>query len=487
MGPDRRPHNRPGNRQPEGAGSCRRPWAVGQPPAGRALRGGWSQPKAAGLLTLALVGVVALAGCQSVDWPWAAASASGGSAKPAAPAASSSAYPNLHTVPPRPQLSYSVQQRRAIVDGLVADREMARYTDQVVRYRTGQSSLPPPPAPPTVVADAVPEGIVAPIAPEAEVTAPDESAGASDNDGGDAYIKQFDDDTLGSFVDQLARDTDVEAPADAEPPPGAETPPDDTGDEAPGFFRWLGGLFGKAEAKPAEPAPEPAPEPAAEPEAGSAAPAPAAAATPEQPDRPRDGDAGPETTIEAAWVAAAAPLPSSRDAMERRAPADEPAPASGVTLAQAKASNPAPVPEARPSAGMAARPEPGATGIAVGAEGIAIGEERAEISDGRAAMPAPSPESPSSILVLFEPGSANLPPGVGGRLEQMLATAKAQGAMIRIEGEAAGAPALALDRARAVALGLMRLGASARDLEMALAPGASADQARLVLAGPAVR
>ena len=101
---------------------------------------------------LGLVGIVALAACQSVYWPWAAASAPNGAAEPAAATTTNDAYPNLHTVPPRPKLSYSVQQRRAIVDGLVADREMARYTDQVVRYRSGQSSLPPPPAPPTVVA-----------------------------------------------------------------------------------------------------------------------------------------------------------------------------------------------------------------------------------------------------------------------------------------------------------------------------------------------
>jgi hypothetical protein len=415
---------------------------------------------------LALVGVVALAGCQSVDWPWAAASPSGGAAKPAAPAASGSAYPNLHTVPPRPQLSYSVQQRRAIVDGLVADREMARYTDQVVRFRTGQSALPPP-APPSVVAEAVPEGLIAPVEPEAEAAAPGEATASSEEGGGDAYSKQCDDDTLGSFVDQLARGTDT------------EPPPDAAGDEAPGFFEWLRGLFGKAEAEPAKPP--------AEPEAGSAAaPAPAATGTPEQPDRLSDADASSKTTIEAAWVDRATQLSSSRRPAERRAPADEQARPSGITLAQVKASSSAP--ETRPSARMAARPDGDVTGIAVGAEGIAIGEERNAVSDGRATVPAAlPPDSPSSILVLFPPGSASLPPDVGMRLEQMLATAKAQGAVIRIEGEAAGAPALALDRARAVALGLMRLGASARDLEMTLAPGASADQARLMLAGPAAR
>ena len=71
-------------------------------------------------------------------------------------------YPSLHTVPPRPQLSYPVEQRRAIVDQLVADRENARYTDEVVRYRAGLSSQPPPAA---LTLAAVP--------PEPESDAPD--------------------------------------------------------------------------------------------------------------------------------------------------------------------------------------------------------------------------------------------------------------------------------------------------------------------------
>jgi hypothetical protein len=57
------------------------------------------------------------------------------------------AYPSLHTVPARPQLSYTVEQRRAIVDMLIADRANARYTEEVVRYRAGLSSEPPPAAP----------------------------------------------------------------------------------------------------------------------------------------------------------------------------------------------------------------------------------------------------------------------------------------------------------------------------------------------------
>jgi len=88
--------------------------------------------------------------------------------------------------------------------------------------------------------------------------------------------------------------------------------------------------------------------------------------------------------------------------------------------------------------------------------------------------------------IVFAPDSAELPADAGAQLEQVLAQAKAQGAVIRILGEA-GLPALALDRARAVGLALVSLGARASDVEMTLAPNASADQARLLLAGPGSR
>jgi hypothetical protein len=66
---------------------------------------------------------------------------------PVAEAAADSGYPPLQSVPPRPQLSYTIQQQRQIVEALIADRENARYTSQVVRHRSGLSSLPPPPPP----------------------------------------------------------------------------------------------------------------------------------------------------------------------------------------------------------------------------------------------------------------------------------------------------------------------------------------------------
>ncbi|MEM7021188.1 MAG: hypothetical protein AAF637_01210 [Pseudomonadota bacterium] len=57
-----------------------------------------------------------------------------------------------------------MRQQREIVDSLVADRENARYTSEVVRYRSGLSSMPPPPAPPEPIDTAA----LVPEAPEPE-------------------------------------------------------------------------------------------------------------------------------------------------------------------------------------------------------------------------------------------------------------------------------------------------------------------------------
>jgi hypothetical protein len=161
------------------------------------------------------------------------------------------------------------------------------------------------------------------------------------------------------------------------------------------------------------------------------------------------------------------------------------------------------------------RADPDGPGIAVGVEGLAIESGRAsatasvpaagEGASGKASASSAPPKATAAVdlqaapaaasvvaasvpaaRIPFAPNSAELPAGAGAQLEQVLALAKSQGAVIRILGEA-GVPALALDRARAVGLALVRLGAGAGDLEMTLAPGARGDQARLLLAGPGSR
>jgi hypothetical protein len=110
-----------------------------------------------------------------------------------------SAYPSLHTVPPRPQLSYPLKQRRAIVEGLIADREHARYTSEVVRYRAGLSTMPPP-EPKTVAA--------APLEDEPEAGDPASARGATASAPPAAATTEFtrEDDTLDSFMQDMLDD-----------------------------------------------------------------------------------------------------------------------------------------------------------------------------------------------------------------------------------------------------------------------------------------
>jgi hypothetical protein len=210
------------------------------------------------------------------------------------------AYPNLHTVPPRPQLSYSVEQQREIVERLISDREHARYTDRLIRYESGLSSLPPPPAPPQALADtdaAVDQVVRArPQAPTAEPEAMPARRAAETR-------YRVDDDSLGDVMRDLVRDT---APPAAATPSAAPAGPPAPGGDAPGpaepteqepadvpaasppqdeaqslterLFGWIGDLFD--EEAPAAPASEPSATPdggesaagvAAEPAAGAAA------------------------------------------------------------------------------------------------------------------------------------------------------------------------------------------------------------------------
>ncbi|MGH6903723.1 MAG: hypothetical protein ACREIR_13395 [Geminicoccaceae bacterium] len=108
-----------------------------------------------------------------------------------------------------------------------------------------------------------------------------------------------------------------------------------------------------------------------------------------------------------------------------------------------------------------------------------------EVADGLVAIEVPPDDDRAMALVsiAFGPGSAALPPDASARLERLLGAANAQGARVKIVGEA-DAPALALDRARAVGLALVQGGLPADRLEMTLAHDAAGDRARLFLAAP---
>jgi hypothetical protein len=429
-----------------------------------------------------LASLVALAGCQNVAEPAATNEIGTVTAETSVPA-----YPSLYTVPPRPQLSYTVQQEHAIVDGLVADRANARYTDQAVRYRTGRSTLPPPPAP-AVVATSEPEAPAKP-APSSSHDKGSSSKSGSSNNADDELYSVSGGDTLGGFLDRMVRDTAPQsAPANTE---GAKS-------GGSGWFNWLRELFGKAD------------EPAQSSGASQVAGSPAVA--------PKSPPPGPGTPTAAAKPIDAGPPPEAEAALgvlvAETGPVSQPAPSGEPPATPQPAMAPAPADPEQPAAGgdpggqtliaaQSGEPVRSALGIAIGNGKVAIeggtpGAQPAPLASTDAHAPAAtltrtsisasdrSIAETSAGRVAFAPGSAELPAGVDSQLEQVLASAQSKGDLIRIVGEA-DAPALALDRARAVAIALVRLGARAGDIKMTLAPGASGDQARLLLAPPAAR
>ena len=342
--------------------------------------------------------MVALAACQNVDE---------GTTSTETVAREPAGYPSLHTVPLRPQLSYTVEQRRAIVDGLIADRENARYTSEVVRYRTGLSSMPPPDPRELAALPLVPkpEGDAGP-APVAEPSRRPDAAGSTE------FMDR--DDDLGSFMDEML---EAEPAGQRRPAPGGE----------PG-----------ARAEPP----------------GGEVVRPAAA--PSEPARDLPATIGPSEDARAApSPAPTKPQPTSANEM-----ANDTAP-EGRRRETASADRAVPL----------LKPSPGTSQI--------------EVADGLIAIAGAAGGGDDQAVgsIAFGPGSAALPPDAPTRLERLLDEANAQGARVKIVGEAA-APALALDRARAIGLALVQRGLPADRLEMTLAAGAAGDRARLFLAAP---
>lgn len=96
-------------------------------------------------------------------------------------AASDQATPRLSSVPARPQAATPPSVRERVVEGLVADRENARYSDQTVRLQ-GESrapepvAAPPAQAPQTAAAPAVPPRAASPTVSTAAPQPPQISA-----------------------------------------------------------------------------------------------------------------------------------------------------------------------------------------------------------------------------------------------------------------------------------------------------------------------
>lgn len=101
--------------------------------------------------------------------PGAAQAARG---EPATAQSDSRDFPNLRTVPERAPETSSSAERQRVAQGLVADRDNARYTDQVLRA----GGTPTPPAPPTQIARAEPAPTPAVTPPPAPPAAPKPAA-----------------------------------------------------------------------------------------------------------------------------------------------------------------------------------------------------------------------------------------------------------------------------------------------------------------------
>lgn len=210
---------------------ARTPVCDGRYGAARHASRGISQHKRWAGLGLALL---LLVGCQSPGPP---------GTSPATPA-SPTAYPDLASVPSRPQLGYTIEQRREIAAGLVADRANARYREAGLAYATGRADSPPPEPP-----AAQPEPVAAP-APEAPAPAGDGTAARRYVE--EALDSAADDDDLDDFVQKIERRIpDPYGPATLTqalglaPPPATEPAADPKDEDSlDGFGGFLGGVLG---------------------------------------------------------------------------------------------------------------------------------------------------------------------------------------------------------------------------------------------------
>ncbi len=152
---------------------------------------------------LAVVSVLALAACGDF---WRNVPP-----RPAAtndPAVEATPYPSVNSVPARPQLSYPLEQRREIAEGLVADRANARHAGDALRRDNARPALAdqpvPLPSPPAAPASRAQGGTASPQGGLALAYV--EEALARDADNG----------TLDDFLDRLQQPPIGPGPRSAE-------------------------------------------------------------------------------------------------------------------------------------------------------------------------------------------------------------------------------------------------------------------------------
>jgi outer membrane protein OmpA-like peptidoglycan-associated protein len=406
--------------------------------------------------------VLALAGCSSVpdavnpvEWYRSATGSSSRTSQPNATDAriadaQAKASPNLATVPERPTRASTPAERQALTQGLVADRDNAKYTDEDLQPRAPAAqaaatsrpapAAPPPPAPPSVTAAPPPPAAPPPAAPPpAPVAAPAPPPPAP-----------------------AAAPTPAPAPAAAAAP--APPPP------------------AAAIAQPVPPPPPPSmPQVAASPPPARTATRPAAPAAPPPVPPPPPAAAAPRASAPVAPVPPGAPAATAATTVDQIYRQQLARSESAVQLRQPAAEPPLP-PPAQPRR--------------IGAlQHTARETSRSQVAyvGGNTGVPSMTVQPGEPVAAIrFGEGSARLATADRTTLARVAAMAQELGGRVRIVGHA-GRPGgegaksevadfnLSLDRANAVAQELMKNGLSAERMRVE----AVGDAEPLVVAGSA--
>ncbi len=321
-------------------------------------------------------------------------------------------YPALTTVPPRPRLSYSVEQRREIASALISDRANARYNREVARYEGGLSEQPPPGSAPAVVEEPTPpESGVDAIPAKPEEPVPPGGGLIAEMAIRQQVLTERNNGRLESFLDILQRQLALNQQAEAA---GFGMKPDQVQPDT---------LPGRPPARAVNVPPAAAPAAAHSPAAPVEAPAPpTASAAPEA----NTAERNQGLSTFSSYLGGLLGIDTMPPAAAPEAPAAAPPPPSTASPAAVAS---APAPAAGPTAAAPASPPFGAHG-----------------------------DRP--VRLAFAPRSSQPPAEAEATLRAAVDAARSSSSRLVVEG-LAPSPALGLDRARSVASWLMRLGAPA--------------------------
>lgn len=130
-------------------------------------------------------------------------------------------FPNLATVPDRPEVD-SAAERREIAEGLVADREQARYSTEVIRRQGEIAEASPPPAVPAPTASAPPSPSASAPAPPSSEPSPPESMSAPERPAPSPPVPAVQPPPMPSMAESTSAPS-MPAPPPTRPPQAAES------------------------------------------------------------------------------------------------------------------------------------------------------------------------------------------------------------------------------------------------------------------------